>query len=73
MEKKKTKLYEVVSKDYKIKKKRSGRYAVIDNNKKYINGDKKVKILTKEGLLKKSKAAPKKEAAQEGEAAAKSE
>lgn len=40
-----------VKKDYKIVKKRSGRFAVKANGK-FINADKKVEILLKEGLVK---------------------
>jgi len=40
------------SKEFTIFKKSSGRYAVKDDKKKWVNGDKKVEILTKEGLLK---------------------
>lgn len=46
-------------KNYKVQKKRSGRYAVIARSGKYINGDEKVKILATEGLVKAP--APKKE------------
>ena len=43
-----------------IEKKRSGRYAVVDTNGKYINGADKVKILVEKGLIKQltKKAAP---------------
>ena len=37
--------------DYKIFEKRSGRYAVKDGNKKYVNGDDKAKILADAGLV----------------------
>ena len=37
--------------DYKIFEKKSGRYAVKDNNKKYVNGDEKAKILADAGLV----------------------
>lgn len=40
-----------VKKDYKIEKKRSGRFAVKAQGK-FINGEKKVEILLKEGLVK---------------------
>ncbi len=39
-------------KPYTVEKKRSGRYAVIGENGKYINGDAKAEILLKEGLIK---------------------
>jgi hypothetical protein len=46
-------------KPYTVEKKRSGRYAVIAKNGKYINGDEKTAILLKEGLIKKpAKKAP---------------
>ena len=44
-------------KPYTIEKKRSGRYAVIGENGKFINGDAKTEILLKEGVI---KAPPKK-------------
>lgn len=53
-------------KDYKIQKKRSGRYAVVGRNGKFINGDEKLKILITEGLVK--AAAPKEKAAEQAEA-----
>ena len=37
--------------EYTILKRTDGRYAVQGNNKKFINGEDKVKILTEEGLL----------------------
>ncbi len=37
--------------DYKIFEKKSGRYAVKDGNKKYVNGDDKAKILADAGLV----------------------
>ena len=40
-------------KDYTLQKKRSGRYAVIGKDGKYINGDAKTEILLKEGVIKK--------------------
>ena len=42
------------SADYKVYKKRSGRYAVKDARGKLINGEKKGEILLKEGLIKNS-------------------
>ena len=54
--------------EFKVTKKRSGRYAVLGRDGKYINGEEKVKILLKEGLIKLSKAtkkeAPTEEAAE---------
>jgi hypothetical protein len=50
-------------KEYTIQKKRSGRYAVIGKDGKYINGDAKTEILLKEKLIKLS--AKKKKAAAE--------
>jgi len=41
------------SAEYTLKKKRSGRYAVIGKDGKYINGDAKVEILLKEKVIKK--------------------
>lgn len=41
-----------VTKDYSVMHKRSGRYAVVDADGKYINGEKKRDILVKEGLVK---------------------
>lgn len=45
---------EVVKKtgEYTIYKKKSGRYGVQGSNKKWINGDEKIKILLGEGLIK---------------------
>lgn len=48
------------TKEYKVFKKSSGRYCVQDAQKKWVNAEKKIEILTKEGLL---KAPPKKKAA----------
>ena len=39
-------------KAYKVEKKRNGRYAVKGPQGKNINGEEKVKILVKEGLVK---------------------
>lgn len=47
------------SEEYKVYKKRSGRFGVLDSKKKWIGGDSKVEILAKEGLI---KLAPKKKA-----------
>lgn len=49
------------AKEYKIEKKRSGRYAVIDKNGKYVHAEAKVEILLKEGVIKQSKSQKKKE------------
>ena len=40
-------------KDYVVTKKRSGRYAVVGKDGKQINGEAKVEILLKEGVIKK--------------------
>ena len=58
--------------DYKIYEKRSGRYAVKDNDKNYVNGDEKAKILADAGLvtIPEPKAAPVEEEAPAEEAAA---
>lgn len=53
---------------YKVLKKRSGRFAVVDAKGNYINGDAKRDILQSEKLVKAMKAKPKAEAAAEGEA-----
>lgn len=37
--------------EYKIYEKRSGRHAVKDKNKQYVNGDEKAKILADAGLI----------------------
>lgn len=37
--------------EFKIFEKKSGRYAVKDGNKKYVNGDEKAKILADAGLV----------------------
>lgn len=58
------------TKEFKIFKKRNGRYGVKSSNGKWINGEEKVKILSTEGLIKLS--APKKKeepAAEEAPAA----
>ena len=57
--------------DNKIFEKRSGRYAVKDSNKKYVNGDEKAKILAEAGLITipEPKAAPVEEAAEAEEVA----
>ena len=48
----KKKIEKKAKKDYKVEKKRSGRYEVRGANGKNINGEKKVEILVKEGLVK---------------------
>ena len=40
------------TKEFKIFKKRNGRYGVKNDKGKWINGDDKVKILSSEGLIK---------------------
>ncbi len=40
------------TKDFKILKKRNGRYGVKNDKGKWINGEEKVKILSSEGLIK---------------------
>ena len=40
------------TKDYVVYQKASGRYAVKDSNKKWVNADEKIKILLAEGLIK---------------------
>lgn len=40
------------TKEYQIIKKRSGRYAVLSNDGKWLKADEKVKVLMKEGLIK---------------------
>ena len=47
-------------KEYKIVKKRSGKYSVVKKGGKIVNGEEKVKILQSEGLIKKMN--PKKQA-----------
>jgi len=37
--------------EYKIYEKKSGRYAIKDVNKKFINGEEKTKILVSAGLI----------------------
>ena len=44
--------------EYTISQRRDGRYAVVDANKKPVNGDEKVKILLAEGLIKVTAPAP---------------
>lgn len=47
--------------NYRIFKKRSGRFAVTGKDGKFINADEKVKILVSEGLVKTKAPAPKAE------------
>lgn len=54
------------TKEYKVWKKANDRYAVTDIKNNWINGEKKVEILLKEGLIK----APMKKKEQPAEAAA---
>lgn len=51
--------------EYTITQRRDGRYAVVDGNKKPVNGEEKVKILLAETLIKVSEAAPAPEPAAE--------
>lgn len=53
------------TKDFKIFKKRNGRYGVKDAKGKWMNGEEKVKVLTSEGLIKVSVAKKKEEPAAE--------
>lgn len=39
------------TKEYTIFKKRNGKYAILNNEKKYIHGQDKIQILLKEKLL----------------------
>ena len=45
--------------EYKIYEKRSGRYAVKDASRKYVNGDDKARILADAGLVALPKSKPK--------------
>lgn len=54
-----------VTDEYTVLKKRSGRYGVKGTNNKWINGEEKVNILLKEGLIKVTAPAPKEEVAEE--------
>ena len=56
--------------DYIIYQKRSKRYAVLDNKRKYIQGDEKIKILVNEKLIKAAIPKPKEEEPAEQEAKA---
>lgn len=53
---------------YTVYEKRSGRYAVKDAKRHWINGDDKAKILLDEGLIKKSAPKPAEPEAAEGDA-----
>jgi hypothetical protein len=44
--------------EYTIFEKRSGRYAVQDDQRKFLRGDDKTRILLAEGLIKKSEPRP---------------
>lgn len=46
------------SSEYTITKRRDGRYAVVGEDKKPVNGEEKVKILVAEGLVTVAVAAP---------------
>jgi hypothetical protein len=67
--------------EYTVYKKRNNRYAVKNADKKYLNGEDKIKILLQEGLIKLAEAKAKAEepteeateAAAEGDAAAPAE
>ena len=56
------------TKDFKILKKKSGRYGVKNAKGKWVNGEEKVKILSSEGLIKISVAKKKEEPAPEATA-----
>lgn len=56
--------------EYTISQRRDGRYAVVDGNKKPVNGEEKVKILLAEELVKVTAPAPAPEPEPEVEAAA---
>ena len=61
------------SSEYTVYQKRSGRYAVKNAGRKWVNGDDKVKILVAEGLIEAPKAKepePAEGEAEGGEAAA---
>ena len=47
------------TKDYTVYQKRSKRYAVKDSNKRWVNGDDKLKILLNEKLVKAPEPKPK--------------
>ena len=50
------------TKDFRIVKKKSGRYGVLNKSKKWINGDDKTTILLGEGLIKVTAPSAKEEA-----------
>lgn len=56
--------------EYTIFEKKSGRHAVKDKNKQYVNGDEKAKILADAGLITIPEPKPVEEAAPAEEAAA---
>ena len=56
--------------EYTVYQKRSNRYAVQSAEKKWLNGDEKVKVLLAESLIKVTAPAPKAEAEPEAEAPA---
>lgn len=57
--------------EYTIMKRRDNRHAVVDSNKKPVNGEEKTKILAAEGLITIPEPKPAEEApAEEAEAAA---
>lgn len=53
------------TKEYEVVKKRSGRFGVIGKDGKWVRAEEKVKILTKEGLIKLTPPKKKEEAAAE--------
>ncbi len=57
------------TKEFTIYKKRNGRHAVRGANKQWLNGEEKVQILLKEGLIKLSEPRPEEAPADEGEEA----
>ena len=61
------------TKDFKILKKRNGRYGVKSAAGKWLNGEEKVKILSAEGLIKVSVPKKKEEPAEEAAAEAPAE
>jgi hypothetical protein len=56
------------NKEYEVVKKRSGRFGVIGKDGMWVRADEKVKILTKEGLIKLTPAKKKEEAPAEAPA-----
>jgi len=53
--------------EYSVMKKRSGRWAVMGADNKFVNGDAKIKILVAEGLVEAPKKAEEAEAAEASE------